>query len=236
MEGSGRNTTSSCRANACMPVTVSGKPKPFIRRKNFQIVTADKSVAKITRSSLHTMSTGRTSNVLFSIRIVCPIHHRRKRKNISNALRRRADPNTSALETGRTVNKGPDPKVIKPRSAQTSSPIKHLGSMSVKPAAGQELTPQFEASTELFETGFAALQAKLLPAQTPQSTQKERRHRYCSDGKKPSRERQRHLRAPKLLAESLLLRRVFRTATQNQNFLRISARIPKLSSSSPSRI
>ncbi len=48
---------------------------------------------------------------------------RRKGKYISNTFRRKADADTWALETERTIDKGLDPKVINPRSVQTFSDI-----------------------------------------------------------------------------------------------------------------
>ena len=48
---------------------------------------------------------------------------RHKGKYISNTFRRRADADTWALETERTIDKSLDPKVINPRSIQTFSDI-----------------------------------------------------------------------------------------------------------------
>ena len=48
---------------------------------------------------------------------------RRKGKCISNTFRRRADADTWALETERTVDEGLDPKTINSRSVQTFSGI-----------------------------------------------------------------------------------------------------------------
>lgn len=48
---------------------------------------------------------------------------RRKGKYISNTFRRRADADTWAIETERTIDKGIDPKAVNPRSVTTFSEI-----------------------------------------------------------------------------------------------------------------
>jgi hypothetical protein len=48
---------------------------------------------------------------------------RRKGKYISNTFRRRADADTWALETERTIDKGIDPKTVNPRTVTTISEI-----------------------------------------------------------------------------------------------------------------
>jgi hypothetical protein len=48
---------------------------------------------------------------------------RRKGKYISNTFRRRAEADTWALETERTIDKGTDPKAVNPRSVTTFSEI-----------------------------------------------------------------------------------------------------------------
>jgi hypothetical protein len=48
---------------------------------------------------------------------------RRKGKYISNTFRRRADADTWALETERTIDKGLNPKAINPRSVHTFGDI-----------------------------------------------------------------------------------------------------------------
>lgn len=48
---------------------------------------------------------------------------RRKGKYISNTFRRRADADTWALETERTIDRGLNPKAINPRSVHTFGDI-----------------------------------------------------------------------------------------------------------------
>ena len=48
---------------------------------------------------------------------------RRKGKYISNTFRLRADADTWALETERTIDKGIDPKAVNPRTVTTFSEI-----------------------------------------------------------------------------------------------------------------
>ena len=48
---------------------------------------------------------------------------RRKRNYISNTFRRRADADTWAPETERTIDKGIDPKAVNPRTVTTFSEI-----------------------------------------------------------------------------------------------------------------